>query len=137
MNGDIRISAAGMVLQDACFNASLAAGWWRDHKTGVDMRAEAVTGTRLGKALVAEKLALVHSEISEGLEGHRKGLMDDKLPHRPMLEVELADAVIRIGDLAGALGYDLGGAIAEKMAFNAIRPDHKPAARNAAGGKSY
>ena len=95
------------------------------------------TGTRFGKALVAEKLCLTHSEISEAMEGHRKGLMDDKLPHRPMIEVELADAVIRIADLAGALGLDLGGAIAEKMAFNAVRPDHKPEARAAAGGKAY
>ncbi len=132
-----RIAAAGRDLQLACFGASEAAGWWTDYKTGVSYKAEAANGTRFGKALVAEKLALVHSEISEGLEGHRKGLMDDKLPHRPMLEVELADAVIRIADLAGALGYDLGGAIAEKMAFNAVRPDHKPEARNAEGGKSY
>lgn len=52
-------------------------------------------------------------------------------------EVELADAVIRIADLAGGLGLDLGGAIAEKLAFNAVRPDHKPEARAVAGGKSY
>jgi NTP pyrophosphatase (non-canonical NTP hydrolase) len=74
---------------------------------------------------VPTKLCLIHSEISEGLEGYRKGLMDDKLPHREMLEVELADAMIRIGDLAGYLGYDLGGAIEEKMAFNLQREDHK------------
>lgn len=91
----------------------------------------------LAGALVAQKLCLIHSEISEAMEGHRKGLMDDKLPHRKMIEVELADAMIRIGDLAGALGLDLGGAIAEKMAFNAKRPDHQPEARKAAGGKSY
>jgi NTP pyrophosphatase (non-canonical NTP hydrolase) len=51
--------------------------------------------------------------------------------------VELADAVIRIFDLAGAYGMDLGGAIAEKMSFNADRPDHKPENRAAVGGKSY
>jgi len=39
--------------------------------------------------------------------------------------------------LAGAYGFDLGGAIAEKMAFNAIRPDHKLEARAAEGGKVY
>jgi NTP pyrophosphatase (non-canonical NTP hydrolase) len=54
-----------------------------------------------------------------------------------MREVELADAVIRIFDLAGAYDMDLGGAIAEKMAFNAERADHKIENRNADGGKAY
>jgi len=38
---------------------------------------------------------------------------------------------------AGALNLDLGGAIAEKLAYNAQRADHKPEARAAAGGKTY
>jgi NTP pyrophosphatase (non-canonical NTP hydrolase) len=63
--------------------------------------------------------------------------MDDHLPLRSMLEVELADAVIRIADLAGALDLDLGGAIAEKLAYNAKRADHNPENRAAAGGKAY
>ena len=71
-----------------------------------------MTGMRLkiDQALVGLKIALCHSELSEMLEGHRKGLMDDHLPHRPMIECEAADAVIRISDLCGALGLDLGGA---------------------------
>jgi NTP pyrophosphatase (non-canonical NTP hydrolase) len=124
----------------ACHGASEAAGWWAPKflsENGMTYRDEVRAGTRFGKALAAEKLCLVHSEISEAMEAHRKGLMDDKLPHRKGIEVELADAVIRIADLAGALGLDLGGAIAEKMAFNAVRPDHKPEARNAPGGKAY
>lgn len=32
---------------------------------------------------------------------------------------------------------DIGGAIAEKMAFNKVRPDHKPENRLAEGGKAY
>lgn len=128
---------AGTALQSICHSAAANAGWWNDLKTGVDYAKECRDNTRLGKALVAEKLCLIHSEISEAMEGHRKGLMDDKLPHRSMIEVELADAIIRIGDLAGALQLDLGGAIAEKMAFNAVRPDHKIENRNAEGGKAY
>lgn len=134
-NTDIEL--AGDVLQRACHYASKSAGWWQDLKAGTDHVAEVRNGTRLGKALVAEKLCLIHSEVSEAMESHRKGLMDEKLPHRPAIEVELADAIIRICDLAGALGLDLGGAIAEKMAFNAVRPDHKPENRQAAGGKAY
>lgn len=135
---DLRLTRrAGDDLTSICHAASFNAGWWRDPKTGMDLRQEARDGTRFGKALVAEKLCLIHSEVSEAMEGARKGLPDDKLPRRPMIEVELADAIIRIGDLAGALGLDLGGAIAEKMAFNEVRPDHKPENRTAEGGKAY
>lgn len=85
----------------------------------------------------SQKLMLTVSELSEAMEGDRKNLMDDKLPHRPMREVELADALIRIFDLAGAYDMDLAGALVEKMAFNAQRPDHKLENRQAAGGKTY
>lgn len=129
-------------LVESCHGASKNAGWWTHQKTGLDLIAvinnpQDALQELLAGALVAQKLCLSHSEISESMEGHRKNLPDDKLPHRPMIEVELADAVIRICDLAGALGLDIGGAIAEKMAFNKVRPDHKPENRLAAGGKAY
>lgn len=101
------------------------AGWWNG-----------VTDNDLS-LLVPVKLCLIHSEISEAMEGHRKGIKDDKLVHRPAIEVELADAIIRIGDLAGRLGLDVGGAIDEKMAYNRKRKDHKPEVRAAEGGKKY
>ena len=140
LNNDQRHAQnAGEVLTMVCHGASDRAGWWHyaNGAGSVDLKREVCSGTRFGKALVAEKLALIHSEISEGMEGHRKDKMDDHLPHRSMLEVEHADAVIRIADLACALGLDLGGAIGEKLAYNASRPDHKPEARAAAGGKAY
>lgn len=134
------IRDAGNVLVDYCHGASAAAGWWGELEQTGDLPydvAEVRGDGRFGKALVAQKLCLIHSEVSEAMEGHRKNLVDDKLPHRPMIEVELADAVIRIADLAGALGLDLGGAIAEKMEYNRKRPDHKPENRKADGGKKY
>lgn len=67
-------------------------------------------------------LMLIVTELSEALEGDRKQLMDDHLPKRSMLEVELADAMIRIFDMAGGLGLDLGGAIMEKLEYNRNRP---------------
>jgi NTP pyrophosphatase (non-canonical NTP hydrolase) len=84
-----------------------------------------------------ELLMLIVSEISEAMEGERKDQMDDKLPHRKMAEVELADALIRIFDYAGAFGYDLQGAFDEKLAFNATRADHDPANRDKVGGKKW
>lgn len=44
---------------------------------------------------------------AEAMEGERKGLMDDHLPHRPMAEVELADALIRLFDYAGGFALRL------------------------------
>lgn len=79
----------------------------------------------------------MHSELSEAMEGERKDLMDDKLPHRKMAEVELADCLIRIFDYAAAFGYDLEGAYQEKRVFNAQREDHKHEARAQAGGKKW
>lgn len=52
---------------------------------------------------IGELLMLTVSEIAECMEGERKDLMDDHLPHRKMAEVELADAVIRIADILGSL----------------------------------
>ncbi|MDX0007853.1 hypothetical protein GOB40_14040 [Sinorhizobium meliloti] len=109
-----------------CHAASRKAGWYTDPETGREKARN-----------VPEMLCLIHSEISEAMEGYRKHLADDKLPRRPMIEVELADAMIRIGDLATYLGLDVGGAIVEKMAFNAQREDHKLEARRAAGGKAF
>lgn len=120
----------GRTLTDMCHGPAKAAGWWTDINTG-----EALTIDT--PRFVVEKLCLVHSEISEAMEGHRKGLMDDKLPHRTMLEVELADAAIRIFDMAGGFGLDVAGAIAEKLAYNKTRSDHQLANRRAVGGKGF
>jgi hypothetical protein len=67
-------------IQTKCYESSRQAGWWNDVNPGT----------------VPTKLCLIHSEISEAMEGHRKNLMDDKIPTRKAIEVELADAIIRI-----------------------------------------
>ena len=127
------LTFAGASLQAMCHGLANDAGWWKDLETGEDVRT---WPQKFQTIWVMAKLALVHTEVSEGVEGFRKGKMDDKLPHRPMLEVEMADAIIRIFDLAGGLKLDVPGAIVEKLRFNTLRPDHKPENRQADGGKS-
>jgi NTP pyrophosphatase (non-canonical NTP hydrolase) len=82
-------------------------------------------------------IALCHSELSEALEGARKNLMDDHLKNRKMVEVELADCIIRILDMAGAMDLDVAGAIAEKHDYNAKRADHQRENRQKEGGKAF
>lgn len=115
-------------LQQIIYRGNVDAGWWKNIETGVAHPKGDVT-------LVLSKLALVHSEVSEAVEGVRKGLMDDHLKERPMAEVEAADAMIRLWDLAGHEGWDLAGAIIEKLYYNAQRADHKIENRLAEGGK--
>jgi hypothetical protein len=167
--------------------------WWTDLHTG-----EKITRN------MGEMIMIVTSEIAEAMEGKRKDLMDDHLPHRKMAEVELADAIIRIADIVGSMGraastmferrldyikgetfvpenkgealnricnplaaispnskryeftvnkfarvwhrieryaakhgYDLWGAVFEKMDYNTTRKDHTPEARKAANGKKF
>jgi hypothetical protein len=86
---------------------------------------------------MGEIFALIHSEISEAMEGYRKDLMDDKLPHRKMVPVELFDAAIRIFDTIGMYYPDDTPALLEKMLYNDKRADHKPENRLKAGGKKF
>ena len=74
------------------------------------------------KAYNAQAIALMHSELSEALEADRKDLMDNKLTHRKGLEVELADAVIRIMDFSQGKDLDVDGAVLEKLNYNKTRP---------------
>ena len=70
--------------------------WWHDLQTGEKL-------VRNPKLL----LALMTSEISEALEGFRKNLKDDHLPHRDMAEVEIADHLIRTLDFVAGMEIEL------------------------------
>lgn len=78
---------------------------------------------------VLAKLMLVVSEVAEAAEEVRTthplhlSRTWSNIDGKPEgFGVELADAVIRIFDLSGALGIDLQSLIETKHAFNATRP---------------
>jgi NTP pyrophosphatase (non-canonical NTP hydrolase) len=97
-----------------CHQRAVDKGWWPEGKHETTE--------------IAEKLLMVHAEISEATEELRTGNIytytrpDSSTPNKPEgLEVELADAVIRIFDLCGRLGIDLEEAIRVKMDYNETR----------------
>lgn len=103
-------------LQSEVHELARSKGWWPE----LDCGGQPSTNDILAK------LALIHSEVSEAVEEARKGgleayyaVPDIKKPEGSV--VELADAVIRIMDLCGALGLDLESAILEKHNYNKTR----------------
>ena len=124
----VSMEVALNTLQQACYGTAVASGWWNDVKTGEPLQR---------KKNVPTQLMLMVSELAEAMEGHRKNKMDEHLPHRPSVEVELADCLIRIFDTAAGMGYDITGAVIEKLAYNLKREDHKPVNRANDGGKVY
>ncbi len=112
--------------QIECHSRSVEAGWYKDPKTGEPINRN-----------VPEMLCLIHSEVSEALEGYRKNIQDDHLPNRKMVEVELADVLIRVFDLAAYLKLDLAGAYFDKLIYNETRKDHSLKERSKENGKSF
>lgn len=64
-----------------------------------------------------EKLALVHSEVSEALEELRQ-----PVPSKEKFGEELADILIRVGDLSVAADVDLSRCVEKKLQVNRERP---------------
>lgn len=120
MDTGATINALAKQINESCIKA----GWYTDLKTGQPIERN-----------FGEVIALMHSELSEALEAWRKSSIDDHLPNRSGIEVELADCIIRILDTAAAMNLDIGGAIMEKWKYNQSRADHKIENRKKEGGK--
>ena len=72
-------------LQNKIHKQNVELGWWDEERP------------------FSTFVCLFHSELSEAMEGDRKGLMDDHLPKYEMFQVELADFVIRCMDFLGSV----------------------------------
>jgi hypothetical protein len=110
-----------------------------DGVTVLESLIDELIALRNGQLTINDQVLQAHQAISRAMEAHRKAKADDKLPQYNGLVVELDDALIRMFDILGGLGYahDAGSAFRDKLNFNAVRPDHKPEARLAEGGKKY
>lgn len=69
-------------------------GWWDEYLDDKHRRFKTA-------------MMLTISELAEAMEGERKDLVDQHLPHLDNFSVELADSLIRLLDLAGAYEYDI------------------------------
>jgi len=96
-----------------CHEIAKSKGWWDNNRRNK-----------------GELIALMHSELSEGLEAIRNDLMSDHIVGFKGIEEELADVMIRIFDFCAKYKLNLSGALMDKMMFNMSRP-HKH------GGKKF
>lgn len=137
---------APLTIAALCYDAHRCAfdhGWWDGQLT----RDGTAVASTLVEPTIPEKLCLMHSEISEALEVYRDPALDVRKrytkvagTHVPIdlaptgsnfngkpegFLVELADVVIRIGDLVGALGLseEFEAEVKRKMAYNEGRPE--------------
>lgn len=84
------------------------------------------------RSTVPEHFARIHGQVADALRGWQRGEQESRrTPDFPVAAEQLADAVLRIMELAEACGYDLPGAIIAKLDHNiqaepADRSKHRP-----------
>lgn len=101
-------------------------GFWNSmHKAIAIAEEDSGTSTKdIKDAFIAQKLALVHTEVSEAVEALRKNEYEANgygLYEKDSFADELADSIIRILDLCGELNIDIQKQIEWKLEKNRQR----------------
>lgn len=121
--GDVFITSFNTLAKEA-HQTARDKGWWeqRDKLVKVAKSHSKELGGFAEQCIAALGVALEHSELSEGLEGMRKELVDDKIPEFSMEEAEAADTIIRIMDRGVNRKLRVAEALVAKMKMNKTRP---------------
>lgn len=93
-----------IVSPEEIHNLAKEKGWWETRTVPKD---------------IPELLCLMHSELSEALEGYRTHIPEGD---KGCFSEELADCIIRIFDTAEACGIDIVRAVEKKHEYNMTRP---------------
>jgi len=140
-------------LKDTIVEANRKNGFWELHDRAIEVHEENANKWTQGvlQAYDAQKLCLVHSEVSEALEAMRKskysnpsakGILSQleegsgewidafKENVKDTVEDEIADSIIRLLDFCGGHGIDIEFHIKNKLMYNATRG-------NKHGGKMF
>lgn len=133
-------------IQEDVHSTVRSKGFWNQEQL-ID-KASIEDAQEIRDLIIAQKLALIHSEVSEALEACRAGKRADVESYNVLkslslddpketvemhskgykdymkdsLEGELAGTVIRVMDLCGWLGIDLGWFIEQELEYNKSRP---------------
>lgn len=117
-------------IQREIFDCAVSHGWW-PMNTEITQHKDGPGKVKLDEVNIPEKIALMHSELSEALEHFREG---QDVKNQPVLLtgpegekpdgmwVELADCVIRILDLAAAYDVNMAALVEMKHKYNLTRP---------------
>ena len=97
-------------------------GFW-DNRNELHDYATARFGVDYANYILgSDCVALVHTELSEGVDALRKPVFPICSTEKDSFGGELADAMIRIMDLAHRFDIPIGTAIARRVLHNSTRP---------------